>query len=114
MSDEKTDRELRVVLEDDVFKKIDLLKEFHGIRNNTEIIRFLITKEYRKLAPFEPPSKINEKVIQLILQIFRKYREKGELQLKDIATVLNISSDKLLDYAIELKEISLVKKSVEE
>jgi len=113
MSDEKTDRELRVVLEDDVFRKIDLLKEFHGIRNNTEIIRFLITKEYRKLAPFEPPSKVDEKVIGLILAIYAKYRESGELQLKDIATVLNIPSETLLKHVAGLKEIYPVYKSVE-
>lgn len=113
MSDEKTDRELRVVLEDEVFKKIDLLKEFHGIRNNTEIIRFLITKEYRKLAPFEPPSKVDEKVIGLILQIYGKYRESGELQLKDIATALNISSRRLMKYAMKLKGEDQISKIVE-
>ena len=58
MSDEKTDRELRVVLEDEVFKKIDLLKEFHGIRNNTEIIRFLITTKHREIQ--EHSTKLND------------------------------------------------------
>jgi len=42
-------KELRVVLEKEVFEKINKIREYHGIKNKTEIIRFLITKEYRRI-----------------------------------------------------------------
>ena len=47
MSIDKNERELRVVLEEEVFDKLDELRKYHGIKNMTELIRFLITKEYR-------------------------------------------------------------------
>ena len=59
------------------------------------------------------PSKINEKVIGLILQIYRKYKESGELQLADFATVLNISPDKLLDYVVKLTGETQISKIIE-
>ena len=49
MSDEKSEKELRVVLELDVFDKLERIKNFHGIKNMTELIRYLITKEERKI-----------------------------------------------------------------
>ncbi len=49
MSDEKSEKELRVVLELEVFDKLEKIKNFHGIKNMTELIRFLITKEERKI-----------------------------------------------------------------
>jgi len=50
MSDEKSEKELRVVLELEVFDKLERIKNFHGIKNMTELIRFLITKEERKIT----------------------------------------------------------------
>ena len=50
MSDEKSEKELRVVLELEVFDKLERIKSFHGIKNMTELIRFLITKEERKIS----------------------------------------------------------------
>jgi len=37
----------------DVFDKLEVIKEYHGIKNVTEIIRFLITKEYREIKKYE-------------------------------------------------------------
>ena len=50
MSDEKSEKELRVVLELEVFDKLERIKNFHGIKNMTELIKFLITKEERKIT----------------------------------------------------------------
>lgn len=50
MENEKSEKELRVVLEKEVFDKLDRIKAFHGIKNMTELIRFLITKEERKIS----------------------------------------------------------------
>jgi len=47
MSSEK--HEFHISLESDVFSKLESIKEYHGIKNITEIIRFLITKEHRKI-----------------------------------------------------------------
>ena len=48
MSNEKI-KELHIPLEIEIFDKLEAIKEYHGIHNITEIIRFLITKEHRKI-----------------------------------------------------------------
>jgi predicted CopG family antitoxin len=45
--------EFHISLEKDVFNKLESIKEYHGIKNITEIIRFLITKEHRKIKESE-------------------------------------------------------------
>lgn len=42
-------KEFHISLEMELFDKLEDIKEYHGIHNITEIIRFLITKEYRKV-----------------------------------------------------------------
>ena len=42
-------KDMHVPLEKEIFDRLELIKEYHGIKNNTEIVRFLITKEYRKI-----------------------------------------------------------------
>lgn len=51
MDNEK--HEFHISLEGDVFDKLESIKEYHGIKNITEIIRFLITKEDREIKKFE-------------------------------------------------------------
>ncbi len=46
-------KELHVPIEKEIFHKLEDIKEYHGIKNNTEIIRFLITKEYREIITSE-------------------------------------------------------------
>lgn len=48
MSNDKI-KELHIPLEMEIFDKLEAIKEYHGIHNITEIIRFLITKEHRKI-----------------------------------------------------------------
>ncbi len=48
MNNEK--HEFHISLEKDVFHKLESIKEYHGIKNITEIIRYLITKEHKKIA----------------------------------------------------------------
>lgn len=45
--------EFHISLEKDVFEKLELIKAYHGIKNTTEIVRFLITKEYREIKKSE-------------------------------------------------------------
>ncbi|MDX1797782.1 MAG: hypothetical protein R3255_03960 [Candidatus Lokiarchaeia archaeon] len=47
MENEK--HEFHISLEKDIFDKLESIREYHGIKNITEIIRFLITKEYRDI-----------------------------------------------------------------
>ena len=42
-------KDLHVPLDKEIVIKLEKLKEYHGIKNNTEIIRFLITKEFRDI-----------------------------------------------------------------
>ena len=42
-------KEFHISLEIDVFDKLEVIKDYHGIKNVTEIIRFLITKEHREI-----------------------------------------------------------------
>ena len=47
--EEKDARELRVLLRTSYFDKIDQIKEYLGVENNADIIRYLITKEMRHI-----------------------------------------------------------------
>jgi hypothetical protein len=51
MDNEK--HEFHISLEKEVYDKIESIKYYHGIKNITEIIRFLITKEYREIKKCE-------------------------------------------------------------
>lgn len=51
MENEK--HEFHVAIEKEIFDKLDVIKDYHGIKNITEIIRFLITKEYREIKKSE-------------------------------------------------------------
>lgn len=44
--------ELHVSLDKDIFDKLETIKDYHGIKNLTEIVRFLITKEHRKIKKY--------------------------------------------------------------
>ena len=51
MENEK--HEFHISIEKEIFDKLESIKEYHGIKNITEIIRFLITKEYRDIKKAE-------------------------------------------------------------
>ena len=51
MENEK--HEFHISVEKDIFDKLEFIREYHGIKNITEIIRFLITKEYRDIKKSE-------------------------------------------------------------
>ncbi|GAG14864.1 unnamed protein product [marine sediment metagenome] len=42
--------EIRVSLEEEFIEKIEHIKNYYGIKNTTELIRFLITKKYREVT----------------------------------------------------------------
>ena len=45
--------EIRVSLEEEFFEKIERLKSYYGIKNNTELIRLIITEKYRDISNVE-------------------------------------------------------------
>ncbi len=47
--EDKSDKELRVILDKEIYEKLEKIREFHGLKNMTEVIRFLITKEFRNV-----------------------------------------------------------------
>jgi predicted CopG family antitoxin len=51
MENEK--HEFHIAIEKEVYDRLESIKEYHGIKNITEIIRFLITKEYREIKKLE-------------------------------------------------------------
>ena len=51
MENEK--HEFHISIEKELFDKLESIREYHGIKNITEIIRFLITKEYRDIKKSE-------------------------------------------------------------
>ena len=51
MNNEK--HEFHISLEKDLFDKLESIRDYHGIKNITEIIRFLITKENREIKKTE-------------------------------------------------------------
>ena len=48
-NNKQTTKDLHVPLDREIVIKLEKLKEYHGIKNNTEIIRFIITKEFREI-----------------------------------------------------------------
>ena len=42
--------EIRVSLEEEFIEKIERLKSYYGIKNNTELIRLIITEKYRDIS----------------------------------------------------------------
>lgn len=45
-------RILKMEFDDKELRKVDALKELYGIKQNTELVRFIITKEYNdKVKP---------------------------------------------------------------
>ncbi|MFX1349801.1 MAG: hypothetical protein ACFE92_14125 [Promethearchaeota archaeon] len=51
MENEK--HEFHISIEKEVFDKLESLRDYYGIKNITEIIRFLITKEFREIKKSE-------------------------------------------------------------
>ena len=53
MTTKKTDldseKELRISMDVEFFERLEKIKDYYGIRNNTEIIRFMINDKYRQL-----------------------------------------------------------------
>lgn len=45
----KNNHEIHISLENGIYEKLDAIRNYHGIRNLTEIVRFLITKEHRSI-----------------------------------------------------------------
>ena len=60
MSSEKDKSEIRVVLEEPYHERLEKLKEYFGILNNTEIIRFLVTKVWRQVMGKEKEKEITK------------------------------------------------------
>ena len=48
-SNPEIEKDLRISLTQTFFEKLDEVKEFYGIKNNTEIIRYLITIKHREI-----------------------------------------------------------------
>ena len=46
------EKELRISIEYSLFKKLEEIKKFHGIKNTTEIIRYLITSTHREIQDY--------------------------------------------------------------
>jgi len=66
-SKEKTDKELRAWLEEEMFELIEKLKAHYRIKNTTELLRFIIGKEYRQV--FE--NSALENLIDLLKTVFK-------------------------------------------
>ena len=45
---DREEKELRVIIDSEMVEKLESIKSFHGFKNYSEIIRFLIGKEYQK------------------------------------------------------------------
>ncbi|MFX0073515.1 MAG: hypothetical protein ACFFAO_20755 [Candidatus Hermodarchaeota archaeon] len=43
------EKELRISMDDSFFEKLDRIKDYYGIKNYTEIIRFMIKDKHREL-----------------------------------------------------------------
>lgn len=47
--DSKDEKELRVILKKSTFQKLDKIRRYYGLKNLAEIVRLLITTEYRRI-----------------------------------------------------------------
>jgi hypothetical protein len=48
-SEKNLEKELRISMDDDFFQKLERIKNYFGIKNNTEMIRFMIKDKFREL-----------------------------------------------------------------
>lgn len=48
-SEKILEKELRISMEPEFFQKLEDIKDYYGIKNNTEIIRFMIKEKSREL-----------------------------------------------------------------
>lgn len=48
-SEKILEKELRISMEPEFFQKLEKIKDYYGIKNNTEIIRFMIKEKDREL-----------------------------------------------------------------
>lgn len=103
-SDKIIEKDLRISMEDVFFDRLETIKTYYGIKNNTEIVRFMINEKYRDIAPLKDAQNINEKTIVPVIKIFNQYRKKGGLHVQDLANALNISMNKLLLLVSESKQ----------
>ena len=51
--------QLRTTLDNDLFNMFQFLKEYYGLKNNSEMLRYLIKKEYVSLKNTENVSSCN-------------------------------------------------------
>ncbi len=54
---DKEYKELRVIIDLNLYDKVKKMKEFYGINNNADLIRFLLNKEFRQIH--KPKNKIS-------------------------------------------------------
>jgi hypothetical protein len=51
MGDEKKKIEIRMTFEGELAKRLNAVKEYYQVENYTDLIRFLITRNYEELKP---------------------------------------------------------------
>jgi len=63
MSSKKEDeKELRTWLETNFFELLDDIKGYFGIKNTTEIIRFLIKEKHREIFGWDDPKEKKKEI----------------------------------------------------
>ena len=54
-------KEIRTKIDDDLQEKVDVVKKHYGLKNDSELVRFLISKTYNEIIIYEQLPDLNRK-----------------------------------------------------
>ena len=110
-SDDFKEKDLRISMDRDFFAKLNIIKLYYGIKNNTEIIRFMINDKHRELQTHfnkrlfsQGQFDLSKPVLRSIIVDFLEYSGFDEIRPSDIAFSFNLNFKKVYEVCRELKK----------
>lgn len=110
-SQEDTEKELRISMNKDFYAKLNIIKLYYGIKNNTEIIRFMINDKHRELQTHFNKRlfsygqfDLSKPVLKSIIIDFLEYYRSDEIRPSDIAFAFNLNFKHVYEVCQELKK----------
>ena len=110
-SDDFKEKDLRISMDRDFFAKLNIIKLYYGIKNNTEIIRFMINDKHRELQTHfnkrlfsQGQFDLSKPVLRSIIVDFLEYSGFDEIRPSDIAFAFNLNFKKVYEVCRELKK----------
>ncbi|MFW9970926.1 MAG: hypothetical protein ACFFDF_12075 [Candidatus Odinarchaeota archaeon] len=110
-SQNESEKELRISMDREFFSRLEIIKLHYGIKNNTEIIRFMINDKYREIQTHfnkrifsHGQFELSKPVLRSLIIDFIEYSGFKEIRPSDIAFAFNLDFRKVYDVCRELKK----------